>query len=314
MQTPEWAAVKSKYGWKFDSLTVNKHIIISYRRSIPGVGTLRYIPGLSGITTPEISTLTSALKKLYKSRGFAVRLELNQPHDNNDLQEYKRNGWKLASNHVQYRHTIAVELSYPLDDIWMSFKSRGRYEILQAQKAGIKVKDMELTDDNLDAMYELMQVTSVRNKFFIRDKQFTMEYWRTFAATGKLKLFFAYHNDELLAGSMILLNGRHAWNKDGGSVRSKANLMAPRLLQWEIMKKLKKQGIETYDLGGIPSPDSFAASSISGIYVFKSAFSKKSLTLMPTLELPLSSRYALWPKAEKQWLRIYNLFAHNLWW
>jgi len=47
---------------------------------------------------------------------------------------------------------------------------------------------------------------------------------------------------------------------------------------------------------------------------FKTAYSKNTVELMPTMELPLSKRYALWPKAEKQWLRVYNLFAHNLWW
>jgi lipid II:glycine glycyltransferase (peptidoglycan interpeptide bridge formation enzyme) len=141
-----------------------------------------------------------------------------------------------------------------------------------------------------------------------------MTYLKKFAEAKQLKLFFAYHDDELLAGSIILTNGDQAWNKDGGSTRTKANLMAPRLVQWEAMKALKKLGVKEYDLGGIPNPVNHQGSSIPGIYIFKSGFSKEYSTLMPTLELPLSARYKLWPKAEKQWLRIYNLFAHNLWW
>ena len=141
-----------------------------------------------------------------------------------------------------------------------------------------------------------------------------MDYWKKFASLGQLKLFFAYHEGELLAGSVILTSGNHAWNKDGGSTRTKANFMAPRLIHWEAMKILKKSGITQYDLGGIPDPNSFKGSSIPGIYIFKSGFSKEHTTLMPTMELTLSMRYKLWPKAEGQWLRVYNLFAHNLWW
>lgn len=314
MQTETWVAIKKTYGWNSDTLKIKDTDVISYKRMIPGLGKLAYIPGLAGLNTVDIADFTHIIKDTYKRGVFAARLELNEPYNEPLLAEFKKSGWKHANSHVQYRHTIVIDLTKALDDIWMNFKSRGRYEVLQAQKAGVEIKDIELTDDNLNKMYDLMQITSTRNKFFIRDKQFTMDYWRAFGDVGKLKLFFAYHNSELLAGTVVILIGTSAWNKDGGSTRDKANLMAPRLMQWEIMKKLKREGVSTYDLGGIPSPDSYSSSTIPGIYIFKSAFSKDTHTLMPTLELPLNAKYSLWPKAEKQWLRVYNLFAHNLWW
>jgi len=120
-------------------------------------------------------------------------------------------------------------------------------------------------------MYELMQVTSTRNKFYIRDMKFTMAYWQKFNQLGQLKLFFAKHEDDLLSGAIILTSNKLAWYKDGGSTRVKSNLMAARLLQWEAMKALKKAGVNTYDLGGIPSPESHHTSSMHGIYVFKNS-------------------------------------------
>ena len=307
MQTELWAGVKQRFGWKYSL----HNDVIAYNRSVPGVGKLCYVPGVMGVTDPE--ELTESVKA-QAGKSFAVRLELNQPYDEDLLKAFEYAGWKASHKHVQYRHTVTVDLSLKEDDIWMSFKSRGRYEVLQAQKFGVVVEEAETTDANLQKMYELMKVTSVRNKFYIRDSKFTMAYWKAFSKKGQLKLFFARHEDDILAGAVILTNGELAWYKDGGSVRLKSNMMAARLLQWEAMKSLKKAGITSYDLGGIPAPESHQDSSMRGIYVFKSAYSKESVELMPTLELPLSLRYKLWPKAEKQWLRAYNFIARNLWW
>lgn len=307
MQSQLWADVKQRFGWKY----AEHDGLIIYSRSIPGVGKLLYAPGVTNVSDPAL--FTEVIKR-HAGKAFGARLELNQVHNEELLEQFRQAGWKMSQKHVQYRHTVTVDLSQKEDDIWMSFKSRGRYEVLQAQKFGVVIEEAEPTDANLQKMYDLMKVTSTRNKFYIRDLKFSMYYWKAFAQKGQLKLFFAKHEDDVLAGAVILTNGELAWYKDGGSVRVKSNMMAARLLQWEAMKNLKKDCITTYDLGGIPAPESHQDSSMRGIYVFKTAYSKESVELMPTLELPLSKRYKLWPKAEKQWLRAYNLFAHNLWW
>jgi serine/alanine adding enzyme len=316
MQLPAWAIIKSQFGWKTervksDALSCNIQI---YKRSVPSLGSLVYIPGLFGIDEENYENFTHELKANYTKKSFGIRLELNQPFDQKLLDRMLDSDWKQTAKHTQYRHTVTVDLSQPDDQIWMSFKSRGRYEILQAQKFGVRVVLADPTDENLQKMYELMQVTSSRNKFYIRDKTFTTAYWQKFRAENRLKLFFAWHDSDLLSGAIILTSDDLAWYKDGGSTRIKSNFMAARLLQWEAMKTLKKTGVKHYDLGGIPEPESHQTSSMRGIYVFKTAYSKNTLTLMPTMELPMNSRYKLWPKAEKQWLRAYNLLAHSLWW
>ena len=307
MQTELWAKVKQRFGWKY---TLQNNII-AYIRSVPSLGRLYYIPGVMGLTDP--AQFTNDIKN-HAKKAFAVRLELNQLYDDDLVKKFVQEGWKASHKHVQYRHTVLIDLTKNQEDIWMSFKSRGRYEVLQAQKFGVEVEEAEPTNVNLQKMYELMKVTSARNKFFIRDATFSMAYWKAFAEQGQLKLFFAKHAGNILAGAVILISGELAWYKDGGSVRIKSNMMAARLLQWEAIKSLKQAGVKTYDLGGIPAPESHHDSSMHGIYVFKTAYSKESVALMPTLELPLSTKYKFWPKAEKQWLRAYNLFAHNLWW
>lgn len=315
MQTSTWAEVKQQFGWKPESLQLESVPVVAviYKRRVPAVGNLLYAPGIAGLTSNTVDAFTHELLGRYKNKAFGVRLELNQRYDAELLDSLQQAGWLKTSKHVQYRHTVTLDLTPAEEILWMSLKSRGRYEVLQAKKFGVRIEEAKLTDENLDKMYELMQLTSTRNKFYIRDKQFTMAYWHAFQKTNHLRLFFAWHKGDLLSGAIILTNGTLAWYKDGGSTRTQANLMGARLLQWEAMKTLKKEGITVYDLGGIPDPKSHQNSSMHGIYVFKTAYSKTTVELMSTLELPLSRHYGLWSKTEKQWLRIYNLFAHSLW-
>jgi lipid II:glycine glycyltransferase (peptidoglycan interpeptide bridge formation enzyme) len=314
MQTTAWAEVKAQFGWKHEIVTLNEKDIVVYKRLVPGLGTLLYIPGLMNLATSDVTAFTDLLRAVYARKGFGVRLEMSQVHNTELLESLKTAGWLASRRHVQYRHTVKIDLAPSEKDIWMSFKSRGRYEVLQAQKFEVKAMQVEASDENLEKMYGLMTTTSKRNKFYIRDKKFTFAYWQAFRRLNQLQVWFAYHEDDLLAGAVVLTSGTLAWYKDGGSVRIKSNMMAARLLQWEIIKSLKAQGTTTYDLSGIPAPESHKTSSMHGIYVFKSAFAKESIELMPTLELPLNARFKLWPKAEKQWLRAYNLFAKSLWW
>ena len=317
MQTRLWANIKKQYGWKNYQVVVPElpaGSVTVYTRRVPGLGTVCYAPGLYGINEKNVTALTEAIKKTAPKSAFVFRLESNDRASNEVLSALQQAAWKKTAKHVQYRHTVQLDLTLPDNDLWMSLKSRGRYEILQAEKFGVVPEEVETTDENLEKMYELMQITSSRNAFFIRDKDFTMAYWKAFREAGQLRLFFASHEADTLAGAVVITNGIHAWYKDGGSVRLKSKLMAARLLQWDIVKTLKKQGFTQYDLGGIPEPDTHQDSSMKGIYVFKTAYSKDTISLLPTLELPLSKSYTLWPKAEKQWLRAYNFFAHNLWW
>lgn len=309
MQSEPWADIKSAFGWKIVKIPDS---ILVYNRSVPSLGKLSYIPGISGLTVSDVEKFTNNIK-VDCPKSFAARIEPYQPYDEKLVTDLLHAGWKKTKRHVQYRHTILIDLKPTEEEILANFKSRARWEIKQAMSFGVTARESETSDENLEKMFEILRETSERNSFYIRDKKFTMMYWKKFAKKGMLKLFFAKHEGDILAGAVIISNDGYAWYKEGGSLKQKSRLLGPRLLLWEVMKTLKSSGINTFDLGGIPDPAHHAASSLSGVYVFKSAFSRETVELMPTMELPLSKRYALWPKIEPQWLRAYNLFAKNLW-
>ena len=310
MQTDLWAKHKSRFGWKVEPISFQDHTYYSYHRSIPILGQLNYLPNISGIATNNAKEFTELM---HNRQGFGIKLELYQQYDEQLLKSLISSGWKLASKHVQYRDTVLIDLQPSEDEIFMSFKSRCRNEARKAINLGVTIDEVEANESNLTAMYSLIHSTSQRKEFFVRDEAFTKSYWEAFKSAGQLHLYFAKYNHEVLAGAVVLVAGDSAWYKDGGSVRDKGNLMGPRLLQWEVIKKLKAEGIKQYDLSGVPKESELESSSMRGIYTFKTGYSNEVTALMPTLELPLNLRYMLWRPVEKQWLRVYNLFAHTLW-
>jgi len=314
MQVASWADVKARYGWGYDNFTdlLPGQDVFVYRRKVPLYGTIAYIPGLPDLNVEQAKAFTKNCKEEL-SKSVLVRIEQSQPLNEALVTELEKQGWIHSPRHIQYRHTVIVDLREELEVIRMNMKSRGRYEVSKSAKAGAVVEKQEINETTLQKMYDLLTITSERNKFFIRDKDFMFDYWHSLSESGQLRLYFASYKNEVLAAAMIIVSGDTAWYKDGGSIRTDSNVMAPRLLHWKIIESLKNEGVSFYDMGGIPDPEKHQSSSMHGIYVFKSAYAKDTTTFMPTMDLPLTKRARMWPMIEKQWLRIYNLFRHSFW-
>jgi len=84
-------------------------------------------------------------------------------------------------------------------------------------------------------------------------------------------------------------------------------VMAPHLLQWEVMRFLRDRGIESYDLVAVPPRGQLHPEHpLYGLYRFKSGFSSEIVEFVGTLDLVRDRlRFAAWEqvveRAEHQW-------------
>lgn len=315
MQSSAWGVSKARSQWplsRFIAYSDNDIIPMQvFSRTIPGLGRLYYAPGVSHIQSNQIRHITSQIRQQYK-RGMVFKLELYQPQDEQLISAFLENGWQRAHS-VQHRNTVIVNLGDSEERLLMSYKKRARYEVRIAQRNGVVVEKCTPTPDKMSLLATLMDITAKRSGAFFRKNTYTNRYWDAFGQAGQGALYFVRHEADVLAGAYVITYGDRAWYKDGGSVRHKVQLMGPRLLQWEIMRDLQRQGIKSYDLSGIPAESERETSSMQGLYVFKTGFSKETTTLMPALELPLGKRYSVWPKTEPQFLRFYSGFRRDFW-
>jgi serine/alanine adding enzyme len=314
MQSDAWADTKVHTPWKVSRLGADASPlpVQLFRRGVPALGTLLHAPRVAGVKKDAVPALTEAVRRHASAKDFAVKLEFFQHDDDEMLAAFLENGW-MRTRASQYRFAVALDVSGTEEEAFARFKKRARYEVRSAEKAGVTVERVPLTEENISTMVGLVNVTKDRSGAFFRDRNYLSTAWNAFAGHDQGALYFASHEGEILAGAFVFTYGTTGWYKDGGSTRSKPKLMAPRYLQWEIIRDLRNSGITRYELGNIPAPDAVESSSSAGLYRFKTAFSDSTVRYLPAVELPLRGTQKLWHTQEHRYLGAYSRLRHDYW-
>ncbi len=297
MQSNEWAELRTATGWEILSLTLEgAGIVHAYRKSTP-LGGVVYIPGFMPYSSDLLKQIASQVKA--GGNNLTCKVEPCEPVNEEVVKYFEEAGWKPA-RHVQYGHTVRLDLLQSEDELWQGMKSRGRQEINYARRDGIVIEESDCSAENFDEMEALLRSTSQRKSFGIREKRGVIKFWQAFRQVGRLRLFFAKYKGEIVAGGIFITDGQDkVWYKDAGSLPAFSKHFGPRLLLWEAALAFKKDGYKIFDLGGIPAPEDYETSAMKGIYIFKTAFTRGVTIMMPAFELPLKPfRHGLWQKLE----------------
>ncbi len=304
MQAKVYGEFKSRFGWKPKYWILeagdSKLAVLMLVRKLPYFGEIWYCPkGPAVISVSQLKEVMEALKPELQ-KAFLVKFEPELLLDENPKQEFTDIGLTKARLDLQWnKSTVVVDLSPSEDDILASFKQKTRYNIRLAARKGVEIKPVELTADNMRAMYNLLLETQRRNGFYMRSLDYTETFWKLYVQAGQGQLFFATFEGELLGGVFATWCGTRALYKDGGSTRAHRNLMAPYVMQWEVMKWLKSHGVTSYDLHGMPPRDQLDNNNhpLSGLVQFKSGFNAEVTEYVGVYDWPLNAaKYARWQK------------------
>jgi peptidoglycan pentaglycine glycine transferase (the first glycine) len=100
---------------------------------------------------------------------------------------------------------------------------------------------------DFEKFWSLMSATVNRDGFRLHEK----EYYKKMLEVENIKLFFAEHQNNILCAGIFSFFGDTAIYLHGASSDENRELMAPHLLQWELIKKAKSLGCKYYDFFGI---------------------------------------------------------------
>lgn len=299
LQTRAWGEFKRRWGWTpsywIQPLARQDLAILFLRRRV-GVGQIWYAPKGPGVT--DSGSLVEALQDRAAMQGaFLVQVEPEIEQSVIDSDALGAAGMVKAPADIQMsRATIIVDISGDEERLLASFKPKTRYNIRLAARRGVTVSPVPASDANVAIMHSLMAATQQRAGFVLRSLRYFSEYWQLFAASGQGQLFFASHQGQVLAGLFACHLAEHGWYKDGGSVKEHSELMAPHLLQWEVMRWLRERGVRTYDMVAVPPAAQLTDQHpLFGLYRFKSGFNDTITEFAGTWDLPVRPRaYALW--------------------
>nr|WP_091025555.1 peptidoglycan bridge formation glycyltransferase FemA/FemB family protein [Nocardioides szechwanensis] len=174
------------------------------------------------------------------------------------------------------------------DDVLKGMNQLWRRNIKKAAKEGVEVTSSASPED-LKAFHDLYVHTAQRDHFTPRP----LAYFQTMVdalgseSPDRIKLWFARHEGELVASSISIRVGTHAWYSYGASSTEKREVRGSNAVQWAMIQDALAAGAAVYDLRGITDtldPDD----SHVGLIQFKVGTGGEAVEYAGEWDLPLN--------------------------
>lgn len=321
LQSASFASVKAKHGWKplhmvYEGTTVLngedapfKSYNLILEKSVPALGKVWYmIKGPDVNSVEEIPALMDANKEFIEANKLGVFLIKIEP----DLIDSEQNsaflaktGLKKGFNIQPNDSTAVLDTDKSEEDVLKSLSSRGRNAVRRSKREGCEVERVELTEENMQKMYALMDTVGQGNaKVNLRSYDYYKDFWTTFEKAGQGRLYFTYEDGEPSVGAYVIAYGDKGTYKDGGSKPRRKQYGDSHQVQWTALTDLKKDfDIKSYDFCGTPPKSELKNKDhhYYGLGLFKTSFTKDVIDYVGVWDQVLSpAKYELWTRfAEK---------------
>jgi lipid II:glycine glycyltransferase (peptidoglycan interpeptide bridge formation enzyme) len=313
-QGMEFATQKQLGGWRPRYIMADLLALTILEKTVVGLGKLWYLPKGPGITSPDqLTKLLPDLQAFARQHNvFLIKIEPELPAT--AAPTLRAAGLVKATPIQPNFSTVTVDISASLEHILTSLNQKGRHAIKRAERDGVRIKQVEATDENCQLMYRLLADTA-EGSFRIRTYAYYKTFWQRYASIGTGQLFFAYVEGTLVAGAYAVVFGHKSTYKDGASIRERTVYGASHLLQWHVIEWAKAHGSTVHDLCGAPPSAQIKDPTHPhyGIGRFKTSFNKEVTDYVGVYDLvirPLA--YQLWYQlGERIVVRLHNYRYHE---
>ncbi|MGX9888756.1 lipid II:glycine glycyltransferase FemX [Streptomyces sp. NPDC002276] len=195
--------------------------------------------------------------------------------------------------HPQFRYELPLA-GRTEDDLLGAMNQLWRRNIKKAAKEGVEVRVGEVrggevtTGGDLKAFHDLYVHTAERDRFTPRP----LRYFETmFAALNaedpdRISLYLARHRGDLVAATVLVRVGTHAWYSYGASSTEKREVRGSNACQWAMIRDSLTSGCDVYDLRGI-TPTLDADDPHTGLIQFKVGTGGRAVRHVGEWDLPL---------------------------
>lgn len=183
-----------------------------------------------------------------KSKNIFLRFE---PKDNLASDKFVIN----QTIDIQPKLTIMLDLDKTEDELLVDMHQKTRYNIRLAQKKGVEI--VEGGEADFESFWKLMTDTTQRDVFRAHSRGYYEKMLNSLS--GKIgdkenlvfKLYIAKYDGQVIASMLVAFFGDTVTYVHGASGNVNRQVMAPFLLQWQVIKLAKENGYKYYDFYGI---------------------------------------------------------------
>lgn len=205
-----------------------------------------------GISQNETTEITQAvISKLKADYSQAVFLKLEPAQNDSGFWQKKFfnfSGFKIkTAPDIQPQKTLVLDLNIEAEKLLAAMHQKTRYNIRLAEKKGVKIVLGGPAD--FSEFWRLMSMTGERDGFRIHGQK---HYQNLLAGDNNfIKIFFAQYEGQKIATALVCYFDTQATYLHGASDNKYRNVMAPYLLQWEIIKQAQASSAKIYDFYGV---------------------------------------------------------------
>jgi lipid II:glycine glycyltransferase (peptidoglycan interpeptide bridge formation enzyme) len=189
----------------------------------------------------------------------------------------------FGAGHPQFNYEVPLA-GKSEDDVLRGMNQLWRRNIKKAAKEGVEVTK----GTDLKAFHDLYVHTAERDHFTPR----ALGYFETmFAAMSaedpeRIKLYLAHHEGDLVAATILIRVGAHAWYSYGASSTEKREVRGSNACQWAMIRDSLAAGCDVYNLRGI-TPTLDADDPHVGLIQFKVGTGGEAVRYVGEWDLPL---------------------------
>ena len=294
MQTSAWGKVKKEWDWtgfiKRDETGKIKGVCGVLIRQIPMTPfKMMYAPRGPVCDLNDFETVKELLAAVAeygkKNKAYTFKIDTDTLATNTEYIDLLKSLGFTFKPHgagfdtVQARYIFRLNVGGKTEEeVMAGFHSKTRYNTRLAERKGIRIeiKGKEACED----FHKLMLVTGQRDNFATRGTEYFERIMDAFGDDARI--YFAYYEDELLAGALDVHVGDKIWYVYGASSNSHRNLMPTYLVQWSMIKWAIEEGCNWYDFrGGYPDENN----PLHGIFKFKQGFCPEYMEFMGEADL-----------------------------
>jgi len=136
-------------------------------------------------------------------------------------------------------------------DVLAGMNQLWRRNIKKADKEGVVVEHG--SPEDLKLFHELYVHTAERDHFTPRPLSYFQTMFDALLSEepDRIRLYFAHHGGDLVASTIWIRVGTHAWYSYGASSTEKREVRGSNAIQWAMIRDSLAAGCEVYDLRGI---------------------------------------------------------------
>ncbi len=210
-----------------------------------------------GIADPEVRRLSDIAPTERSPGGHRV---LSQLAALGWLPQGLGEGFAAGQPRFNFQIPLALADGTPRteDDVLKGMNQLWRRNIKKADKAGVEVSTGSTTegpegDEAIEAFHDLYVHTAERDGFTPRPLSYftTMRDALSAEHESRFTVWLAHHEGDLVAATIGIQVGSHAWYSYGASSTEKRDVRGSNAVQWAMIKDALSQGATVYDLRGI---------------------------------------------------------------